>query len=107
MPSIKFVDADGNETTVDAKAGMSVMRAAIENDIDGIEAECGGGCMCATCHVFVDESWMGKLSTALPEEHDMLEETATERTAQSRLSCQIMISDDMDGLIVRLPLTQI
>lgn len=107
MPSIKFIDADGNEKTVDAKSGMSVMRAAIENDVDGIEAECGGGCMCATCHVFVEESWADKLSAPLPEENDMLDETATERTSQSRLSCQIMITDEMDGLVVKLPLTQI
>jgi len=107
MPSITFINAEGDESVVDAKSGMSVMRAAIENDIDGIEAECGGGCMCATCHVFVDIDWIDRLTPALPEENDMLDETSTERADESRLSCQIMITDEMDGLIVRLPATQV
>jgi 2Fe-2S ferredoxin len=79
------------------------MEGAIQNDVSGIVAECGGGCACATCHVFVDPEWVAKVGERSSMEQDMLECTAQESTEQSRLSCQIKISEDCDGLVVRMP----
>jgi 2Fe-2S ferredoxin len=88
---------------VDVPAGMTVMAAALKNGIDGILAECGGVCMCSTCHVFVDEKFFDKLPAAQDTEEAVLEIAAIERRPNSRLSCQIKVTDDLDGLIVRLP----
>lgn len=102
MPRIIFISHDGREQEVDAVAGVSVMQAAVDNCIDGILAECGGACSCATCHCFVDEPWLDKLPPADPLELQMIE-CALDPQPNSRLSCQLAISDDLDGLIVRLP----
>lgn len=102
MPKITYIDADGVARTVDADAGSNVMEAAIKNGIPGIEAECGGACACATCHVYVDEAWQEKAGSPSPMEEDMLDFGYDVRP-NSRLSCQIKVTKDLDGLIVRTP----
>ncbi|MGE3149390.1 MAG: 2Fe-2S iron-sulfur cluster-binding protein [Pseudorhodoplanes sp.] len=102
MPKITYIDPLGESHTIDAESGMTVMESAIQNGINGIEAECGGACACATCHVYIDESWVEKLGAPSPMEEDMLDFGYDVRP-NSRLSCQIKITDDMDGLIVRIP----
>jgi 2Fe-2S ferredoxin len=104
VPKIFFVTADGTPTSVDATVGTSIMRAAVEAGIDGIVAECGGNAMCATCHVYVADA--DRLPPMSPVEDDLLEATATERRADSRLSCQLPVTADLDGLSVVLPETQ-
>ena len=103
MPKIVFIDHAGVETEVNAPEGFSVMEAAVENNVTGIDADCGGCLSCATCHVFVDDAWVGKLPERDPDETDMLDCTAVTSTDNSRLSCQIRVTDDLDGLVVRLP----
>jgi 2Fe-2S ferredoxin len=103
MPKVIYVSATGVSREVDVPAGMTVMAAALKNGIDGILAECGGVCMCSTCHVFVDEKFFDKLPAAQDTEEAVLEIAAIERRPNSRLSCQIKVTDDLDGLIVRLP----
>ncbi len=98
-----YVSATGESREVDVPAGMTVMAAALKNGIDGILAECGGVCMCSTCHVFVDEKFFDKLPPAQDTEEAVLEIAAIERRPNSRLSCQIKMTDDLEGLIVRLP----
>jgi ferredoxin, 2Fe-2S len=105
MPKITFIDASGTARTVEASNGATVMETAIRNSIPGIEAECGGACACATCHVYVDEAWAAKTGKAQPMEEDMLD-FAFETQASSRLSCQIKVSDALDGLVVRTPAKQ-
>lgn len=107
MPTIVFVDATGKETRVDAKPGASAMIAALGSGVEPLEAECGGACMCATCHVYVDEAWVDKLPKIQVMEEDMLADTACERRANSRLSCQIEVSEDLDGLVLHLPEAQV
>lgn len=102
MAKITFIQPDGTEQTVEAENGMTVMEVAKKNLIDGIEAECGGACACATCHVFVDEAWSDKTGAASTMEEDMLD-FAFDVRPTSRLSCQIKVSDTLDGLIVRVP----
>lgn len=102
MVKITFVDAAGQARTVDADEGSTVMEAAIRNDIPGIDAECGGACSCATCHVYVDEAFLDKLPKAEPMEEDMLDFAFDVRT-NSRLSCQIKITAAIDGLVVTTP----
>ena len=102
MPKITYIDSSGERRTVDAETGSTVMEAAIKNDVPGIEAECGGACACATCHVYVDEAWREKVGEAAPMEQDMLD-FAFDVRPNSRLSCQIKITDDLDGLIVATP----
>jgi 2Fe-2S ferredoxin len=103
MPKVIYVSATGVSREVDVTAGMTVMAAALKNGIDGILAECGGVCMCSTCHVFVDEKFFDRLPAAQDTEEAVLEIAAIERRPNSRLSCQIKVTDDLDGLIVRLP----
>lgn len=105
MPDITFIDFSGNETTIDVPAGTSLMQAAMENMIDGIEAECGGSGSCATCHCYLTDDWHGKVSEPSSSEADMLE-MVSEPTELSRLSCQILVSDEHHGLQVRLPESQ-
>lgn len=105
MPRITFVEFDGTEHPVDAGNEFSVMEAARDNDVPGIEAECGGAGACATCHVYIDKAWVA-VSGAVGRVENELLELIEERREESRLSCQINISDEMDGLIVRLPETQ-
>jgi 2Fe-2S ferredoxin len=106
MPKVIFVRNDGRETEVEARAGASVMRTAIENDVGGIEAECGGCLDCATCHVYVDEAFLDRLEPASEHEEAMLGAVAAPRLATSRLSCQIAVSVALDGLKVRIPPSQ-
>jgi len=107
MVHINFVEADGRTFEVDAPEGWSLMEAAFHNGVEGIEAECGGSCTCATCHVYVDERYLDKLKPVQPNEDEMLECTATERLPTSRLSCQIELTDALDGIVVNIPETQI
>ena len=103
MTSITFIHPDGREQRIAADAGESAMQAATRHDVNGILAECGGNAMCATCHVYVDDVWLARLSAMGDDEDALLGGTAAERRATSRLSCQIQLSADLDGLILRLP----
>ena len=103
MTSITFIHPDGREQRIAADAGESAMQAATRHDVNGILAECGGNAMCATCHVYVDDVWLARLATMGDDEDALLDGTAAERRATSRLSCQIQLSADLDGLILRLP----
>lgn len=105
MPTIIFIEPDGEEKRVDAKCGQSVMEAAVQHGVKGIDADCGGNCSCATCHGYVDESWRERIETADAVELDMLD-FAYLRAEGSRLTCQIRVSDDMEGLLIRLPESQ-
>src|SRR3954453_1566630 len=107
MPRVTYTAQDGKETTLDIEVGTSVMQAAVFKGVDGIVAECGGSCMCATCHVYVREAQLAKTPSMEPDEDAMLEGTASERRPNSRLSCQLVASPEMDGLVVYLPETQI
>jgi 2Fe-2S ferredoxin len=102
MAKINFVDHSGETRVIDVENGATVMEAAIRNAIPGIEAECGGACACATCHVYVDEAWREKVGAPSPMEEDMLDFGFDVRP-NSRLSCQIKVSDALDGLIVTTP----
>ena len=106
MPRVTYISSDGKETTLDVDVGTSVMQAAVLNGIDGIVAECGGSCMCATCHVYVREDQLAMVPAMEPDEDAMLEGTASPRLANSRLGCQLVVSPEMDGLVVTMPETQ-
>ena len=105
MPKITYIAFDGTETVVDAKEGMSVMQTAVNNGVDGIVAECGGACSCATCHVHVEEEWFDKLPEAQNMEKEMLDFVMSPQPT-SRLSCQINITAELDGLVVHTPESQ-
>src|SRR5262245_23699508 len=98
MPIITFVHPDGRAQRIEASDGESAMQAATRHDISGILAECGGNAMCATCHVYVDEGWIARLPAMGGDEDVLLDGAAAERTANSRLSCQIRLAADLDGL---------
>lgn len=102
MAKITFIQHDGTEQTVDGTPGMSVMEAAVKNMVPGIDADCGGACACATCHVYVEPDWMEKVGDRNPMEEDMLD-FAFDVRDNSRLSCQIKISDALNGLRVKVP----
>ncbi len=102
MPKITYIPHAGDPVTVDAAVGSTVMENAVRNMVPGIEAECGGACACATCHVYVDEGWQEKVGSPEPMEEDMLD-FAYDVRPNSRLSCQIKVTDDLDGLVVRVP----
>lgn len=102
MVNVTFIEHDGSEHKVAAKAGDSLMQAAVSNGVPGIDADCGGSCSCATCHVYVQENWLGKVGTINPTEEAMLS-LSTDRQDNSRLSCQIKLSEDLDGLVVTTP----
>ena len=102
MPKITYIQPDGTEKVVDATVGVTVMEAAKLNLVDGIEAECGGACACATCHVYVTEDWMSKVGSVSEMEEDMLDFAFDVRDT-SRLSCQIKVTDELDGLTVTVP----
>jgi ferredoxin, 2Fe-2S len=102
MPKIIYIDAQGQTRSVEAETGSTVMENAIKNGIPGIEAECGGACACATCHVHVDEAWRARVGEPSPMEEDMLD-FGFEVQADSRLSCQIKVTEELDGLVVRTP----
>ena len=105
MPKVTFIEHDGTEHAVEAGEGFSVMEAAVRNGVPGIEADCGGACACATCHVYVDPAWVEATGTPVEMEADMLE-FAIEPQPTSRLSCQIRITDALNGLVVRVPASQ-
>ncbi|MEM7638708.1 MAG: 2Fe-2S iron-sulfur cluster-binding protein [Pseudomonadota bacterium] len=105
MAKITYVDHEGTERVIEAANGESVMEAAIKNSIPGIDADCGGACACATCHVYVDESFLEKTGTAEDMEQSMLD-FAENVQSNSRLSCQISVTDDLDGLKVTTPESQ-
>jgi len=102
MPKITYIASNGSSRTVEAVLGSTVMETAIRNAIPGIEAECGGACACATCHVYIDEAWRAKVGEPSPMEEDMLDFGYDVRP-NSRLSCQIKVSAELDGLVVRTP----
>lgn len=107
MASVTYVEFDGTQHVVDVATGENVMRGALYNDISGILGECGGGLACATCHCYVDAAWADQAGEPTSQdERDMLECATAPRKPTSRLSCQIEMSDALDGLIVHLPETQ-
>jgi len=103
MTSITFIHPDGRSERIEADGAESAMLAATSHGVDGILAECGGNAMCATCHVYVDGSWVGRLPPMTGEEDALLDGTAAERMPNSRLSCQIKHAPELDGLVLRLP----
>jgi ferredoxin, 2Fe-2S len=104
VPSVSYIQPDGTRITIDVAVGENVMRGALYNDIDGIVGECGGGLACATCHCYVDDAWTDTVGgPSSQDETDMLDSTAAEVRATSRLSCQIVMTPVLDGLIVHLP----
>ncbi|GGA47464.1 2Fe-2S iron-sulfur cluster-binding protein [Pelagibacterium lentulum] len=105
MPQITFIEPDGTRQQVEAEIGATLMETAIRNGVRGIVAECGGACTCATCHVYVDEEWISTTGGPSSMEEDMLD-FAFDVQETSRLSCQIKIRDDLDGLVVRVPSRQ-
>ena len=104
MPTVTYIEYDGTEHPVEVPLGLSVMRGAVNNNVPGIDADCGGECACATCHVYVDPAWLDKTGTPLPgsQEASMLS-FAAEAKSNSRLSCQIAMRAELDGLVVRMP----
>jgi ferredoxin, 2Fe-2S len=105
VAKITYIEFDGAEHTVEVKPGLSVMEGAIRNNIPGIDADCGGACACATCHVYVDDAWRAATGERSAMEESMLD-FAENVADNSRLSCQIRVSDALDGLIVRMPESQ-
>jgi 2Fe-2S ferredoxin len=103
MPKVTFIALDGTERAVDAAVGESVMAAAVRNGVPGIIGECGGNCSCATCHVYVDEEFTQTVGGPGDMEDDLLDLGASDRRENSRLSCQIAVSEELDGLVVRVP----
>lgn len=107
MPRVTYVEHSGAEHVVDVPIGENVMRGALYNGVEGIVGECGGGLSCATCHCYVDDAWAAQVGgPASQTEHELLEQAAAEVRPSSRLSCQIELSDALDGLVVRLPESQ-
>ena len=105
MAKITYQDNQGNSKTIDVENGLTVMEGAIQNDIPGIDADCGGSMACATCHVYVEEKWLSKLPQAEEAEVDMID-MAYEPKKNSRLSCQLIVTDELDGLKVTTPSQQ-
>ena len=105
MAKITYIDPTGTARAIDAETGSTVMETAIKNDVPGIEAECGGACACATCHVYVDEEWKDVVGPPSPMEEDMLD-FASDVRPTSRLSCQIRVRPELDGLVVQTPRRQ-
>ena len=106
MAKITYIEHDGQKHEIDVANGLTVMEGAVQNDIPGIDADCGGSMACATCHVYVKEDWFPKLPNKETGEDDMLDQ-AYEPKANSRLSCQIIVSDELNGLVVHLPEKQV
>jgi 2Fe-2S ferredoxin len=106
MPIVSFISSEGARKDVDVPTGQNVMKSAIDNGIEGIVAECGGSTMCGTCHVYVDEAFLNRLPPMSLDENAMLDATSSPREANSRLSCQIVVCEELSGLTVRIPETQ-
>jgi len=102
MPKVTYISSEEKKTTIEVTNGLTVMEGAVQNDIQGIDADCGGGMACATCHVYVEDSWLSKLPKAEDAEQDMID-MAYKPNKNSRLSCQIVVSDEIDGLTVTTP----
>ncbi len=105
MPKITYIEHNGKTHNVEVPKELSVMEGALQNNIPGIDADCGGACACATCHVYVDEKWFDKLPKKSESEQDMLD-MAIEPNKFSRLGCQITVNDDLDGMVVKMPSKQ-
>ena len=105
MAKISYIEHNGKSHKIEVPNGLSIMEGAVQNNIPGIDAECGGSCACATCHVYVDENWFVKLQNKEEAEEDMLD-MAFEPKKYSRLACQIVVTDELDGLVVKMPLKQ-
>ena len=105
MPKITYIEHNGKSHEIEVANGLSVMEGAVQNNILGIDADCGGSCACATCHVYVDEKWFSKLAKKETAEEDMLD-MASDTSKFSRLSCQITVSDELNGLVVKMPSKQ-
>ncbi|HIF61349.1 MAG TPA: 2Fe-2S iron-sulfur cluster binding domain-containing protein [Candidatus Pelagibacter sp.] len=105
MPKITYIEHNGRSHTVEVPIELTVMEGALQNNIPGIDADCGGACACATCHVYVDEKWFGKLQKKEDAEQDMLD-MAFEPKKNSRLACQITATNELDGLVVKMPSKQ-
>ena len=105
MTKVIFIEANGTRHEVDARNDRSLMQAAVQNGVPGIDADCGGQCMCATCHVFLADEWTTKLGAIAPDEEEMLAPTP-DRNANSRLSCQIQVTDALEGIEITLPAFQ-
>ena len=106
MPKITYIEHSGKSHTIEVANGLSVMEGAVQNNVPGIDADCGGAMACATCHVYVKEEWFNKLPKKEDGEEDMLD-MAFEPKKNSRLSCQLMVSEQIDGLVVNLPEKQV
>ena len=106
MPKITYIEHDGKTHTIEVASGLSVMEGAVQNNIPGIDADCGGSMACATCHVYVKEEWFNKIPKKEDGEEDMID-MAFEPKKNSRLSCQIMVSDQLEGLVVDIPEKQV
>lgn len=106
MITIRFIRADQTEQSIQAEPGQSLMKAAVDANVPGIEADCGGALTCATCHVMLDAPWSDRLPPPRADETDMLDFAASPVEATSRLSCQVQLTPELDGLVVRLPPTQ-
>lgn len=107
MPKITYIEHDGTEHVVDVPVGLSVMEGAVTNNIPGIDADCGGACACSTCHVYVEPEWLDKLPPKEDMETDMLDFAYEPDEERSRLTCQIKVTPELDGLVVRMPEKQI
>ncbi|HTW33056.1 MAG TPA: 2Fe-2S iron-sulfur cluster-binding protein [Rhizomicrobium sp.] len=105
MPKIKYIEHNGKEHEIEVPNGWSVMEGAVKNLVPGIDADCGGACACATCHVYVDQAWLAKLAPKQDMEETMLD-FAQDLEPNSRLSCQIKVTPELDGLVVRMPKSQ-
>jgi len=103
MPIVTYISSSGNSRQIDVPTGMSVMQAALNHRVEGILGECGGNCMCATCHVYVDPSFLSRIPPAKDNEKFMLSIAAEGPETNSRLSCQIKMTEELDGIVVRLP----
>jgi 2Fe-2S ferredoxin len=106
MAKITYVEFDGKQHVLEVAPGLTLMQGAIENNVRGLIAECGGACSCATCHVYVDEAWVGKLEKKCEIEEAMLE-AVCDPQLNSRLSCQIKVTEDLNGLVVTMPAKQV
>ena len=107
MPKITYIEHNGTEHVVDVPAGNTVMEGAVKNMVPGIDGDCGGACACSTCHVYVHPDWVGKLPTKEAMEEDMLDFAYEPDVERSRLTCQLKVTDALDGLVVQMPEKQI
>ena len=107
MPKITYIEHGGTKHEVDVAEGLTVMEGAVKNNIPGIDADCGGACACSTCHVYVHEDWVGKIPAKESMEEDMLDFAFEPDAAKSRLTCQIKVTAELDGLVVQMPEKQI